>query len=108
MYFSRILCNFTCLFSCTLQTYFQVWTRRLSDVGTAKEEMPSYNQLRYAWYSFMNLLDVDYSVGNTCRQCGPEPDVVVCDATAVAFRKTMLRCDVENTRAERSSEVSGR
>ena len=53
-------------------------------------EFPSYNQLRYAWYSYLNLLDIDFSDGSCCPQCGSVPEIVVCDATTVSFRRKML------------------
>jgi hypothetical protein len=78
-------------------------------MGTGEEVMPSYNHLRYAWYSFLGLLDIDYTAGSVCAECGPEPEVVVCDATTVAFRKTMvLRCDPDETDVRRSSVMTGR
>lgn len=77
-------------------------------MDTAEEKMPSYNQLRYAWYSFLDLLEIDYTASSTCSECGPEPEIVVCDATTVAFRKTMvLRCDPQ-TPVESANVTTGR
>lgn len=50
----------------------------------------SYQRLQLAWYSYINLLDVTYEEGFTCSKCGPEPSVVVMDATTLSFRKRML------------------
>ena len=46
--------------------------------------------MRYAWYSYLNLLDIDYSDGSCCPECGSVPEIVVCDATTVSFRRKML------------------
>ncbi len=35
----------------------------------------------------MDLLDIDYSRGFQCSQCGPYPSLVVMDGTALSFRK---------------------
>jgi hypothetical protein len=53
-------------------------------------EYPSYNQLRFAWYSYLELLDIDYSDGSCCPECGCNPETVVCDATTVSFRRKMV------------------
>ena len=67
-----------------------MWLSRLFDAGIAEEELPSYNHLRYAWYSFLRLLDINYAAGSTCSECGPQPNIVVCDGITVAFRKTII------------------
>ena len=82
---------------------------QLSDVGAKEENRPSYNQLRYAWYSFLHLLYINFSTASTCSECGPVPDIVVCDATTVAFRKTVvLRCDSRQNVVSSGSVMSGR
>ena len=103
----RKLFNNFLLFSCTLQTYHEVWIRRLLD--TTEENRPSYNNLRYAWYSFLLLLDIDFAAGSICSECGPVPDIVVCDATTVAFRKSMvLRCSPGQSHTNSSSALTRR
>ena len=53
----------------------------------------SYKSFRSGWYSFMNLLELDYSEGFFCNTCGFEPQIVVMDATSLAFRKHMIKFD---------------
>ena len=81
------------LFSCSLYAYFEVWTSRMQDADPSLCEYPSYNQLRYAWYSFLHLLDIDFSDGSCCPECGSTPETVVCDATTVSFRRKMVLQD---------------
>ena len=46
--------------------------------------------LRKAWNSFAKILDIDFSSIFICRQCGPNPQITVCDGTMVGFRKDFL------------------
>lgn len=46
-----------------------------------------YNHFRFAWYAYLEVLDVDYSTGFQCNHCGPHPELVIMDATALSFRK---------------------
>ena len=70
---------------------------------------PSYNQLRHGWYSYLELLDIDYSAGSSCPECGPVPAIVVCDATAVAFKKKMVvRPDSTTDSTKSASLQTGR
>lgn len=48
-----------------------------------------YNHFRCAWYSFLQLLDIDYSANYCCKLCGDRPDTLIMDATAVSFRKAL-------------------
>ena len=40
-----------------------------------------------AWYRFLDLLDIDYNDGAECKECGPSPEIVVCDGTSLGFHK---------------------
>lgn len=68
-------------------------------------EFPSYSQLRYAWYSYLNLLDIDFSDGSCCPECGSVPEIVICDATTVSFRRKMLIQD--NVVDENTEMIAG-
>lgn len=35
-------------------------------------------------------IDIDFSDGSCCPECGSIPEIVVCDATTVSFRRKML------------------
>lgn len=48
-----------------------------------------YNHFRCAWYSFLHLLDIDYSTNYCCKLYGDRPDTLVMDATAVSFRRSL-------------------
>ena len=48
-----------------------------------------YNHFRCAWYSFLRLLDIDYSANYCCKLCGDRPDIVIMDATSVSFRRAL-------------------
>ena len=62
----------------------------MQDADPTVCEYPSYNQLRYAWYSYLKLLAIDFSNGSSCPECGSTPATVVCDATTVSFRRKMV------------------
>ena len=47
----------------------------------------NYQQWRLSWYAFLELLDIDYSSGFRCVQCGQYPNVLSCDATTLAFKR---------------------
>lgn len=42
-----------------------------------------------AWYAYMDLLDIDYTEGFQCSKCGPNPPMIIMDATALSFRKQL-------------------
>ena len=49
----------------------------------------SYNQFRLSWYSYLSLLDIDYTSGFKCSLCGEQPQVVIMDGTSLAFRRDL-------------------
>lgn len=49
-----------------------------------------YNHFRCAWYSFLQLLDIDYSANYCCKLCGDRPDTLIMDATAVSSEKLWI------------------
>ena len=48
----------------------------------------SYHHWQFSWYSFVDLLDIDYEEGFCYPICGKDNslDIVICDATALSFR----------------------
>ena len=48
-----------------------------------------YNHFRCAWYTFLGLMDIDYSEGYSCGACGNEPQTLIMDATSVSFRRDL-------------------
>ena len=53
------------------------------------QSIVTYSSYLSAWYSYITLLDIDYTEGFMCSQCGHCPDLVVMDATALSFRKEL-------------------
>lgn len=49
-----------------------------------------YYMFRASWYKFLQLLDIDYNEAFRCPLCSTEPEVVICDATSLAFRRDLL------------------
>ena len=50
-------------------------------------DMINYQQWRMAWYSYLDLLDISYEEGYLCSLCGQYPDTIICDATALAYKR---------------------
>ncbi|KAK3581908.1 hypothetical protein CHS0354_005515 [Potamilus streckersoni] len=48
------------------------------------------HQFRYAWYSFVQLLDIDYPHGFACPECGDTPETVVMDGVALGIKKSFM------------------
>ncbi|XP_033731140.1 uncharacterized protein LOC117320740 [Pecten maximus] len=80
------------LFSrCTLYSYFNVWLEEMSDMGIDLiDKGMSYVKFRHSWYAFLDLLDIQYQEGFECNTCGSSPNVIICDATSLAFRKSFV------------------
>ena len=47
--------------------------------------------LRASWYKYLSLLDIDFGAGFRYPKCFAQPDIVICDATSLAFRRNMLK-----------------
>ena len=77
-------------FRCTLFTYYSVWQEIMADADVLdfKRLLP-YHQWHFAWYSFLDLLDINYEEGFCCAICGKDNslDTVICDTTALSFRQ---------------------
>lgn len=48
-----------------------------------------YHHFRQGWYSYINLLDINYTSGFCCNVCGSNPTTVVMDGTAISFRRAL-------------------
>ena len=83
-------CSLVC--RCTLFTYYSVWQELMADANILNfKRLLSYHQWRFAWYSFLDLLDIDYEEGFCCPICGKDNglDIVICDATELSFRQEL-------------------
>ncbi len=58
--------------------------------GMNVSEIINYQQWRFAWYSFLDLLEIDCKAGFSCDSCGQYPEVLTSDATSLGFKKTFL------------------
>lgn len=73
---------------CSLHAYYSMWRNIQEEEGNTNfsKRMP-YRDFRLAWYEFMQLLDIDYHAGFECKECGPNPETVIMDATSLGHRK---------------------
>ena len=79
-------------FRCTLFTYYSVWQEIMADADVLDfKRLLSYHHWCFAWYSFLDLLDISYEEGFCCAICGKDNslDTVICDATALSFRQEL-------------------
>lgn len=104
-------CSIVC--RCTLFTYYSVWQEIMADANVANfKRSLSYHHWRFAWYSFLDLLDIDYE-GFCCPICGKDNglDTVICDTTALSFRQelcTSLRSSIKDSSiVSRATEPRG-
>ena len=74
------------------------------DAGSMIAYVFKYNHFRQGWYAF---LDIDYSEGFMCVECGSCPDIVIMDATTLSFRKDLqgMVCASTTQRTERKTKV---
>lgn len=84
--------NYFYHYSTTIYTQYCVLVKAHEDAGNysfGKEF--TYNHFRWSWYSFLKLLDIDIPSGFMCSDCGVSPDIVLMDATSLAFCKDFLQ-----------------
>ncbi len=68
-----MFCLESCVPNClicrtTIYTQYIVLCEDHADVGNQNfSSILTYNQYRFAWYSFLSLLDIDYRNGFLCR-----------------------------------------
>ena len=49
-----------------------------------------YYVFRASWYKYIELLDIDFKMSFECPKCSSQPDIIICDATSLAFRRDFL------------------
>jgi len=76
--------------SCSLVGYHEKWKMNMLAAGIQLEPFINYQQWRFSWYSFLNLLDIDYEMGFKCNVCGRYPSVSSCNATSLGFKRYSL------------------
>lgn len=77
-------------FRTTIYTEFTILQRVHSDVEERLVlDSFKYHHFLHAWYSFMHLLDVDYSHGFFCNTCGVNSNILIMDATCISFRRAL-------------------
>ena len=73
-----------------MYTEYTILQRMHSDT---EEEMIlnafKYNHFRISWYSFISLLDINYSQGFYCAKCGINPHSLIMDGTSLSFRRAL-------------------
>ncbi|KAL3868521.1 hypothetical protein ACJMK2_041322 [Sinanodonta woodiana] len=74
----------------TIFTEYTVLCKMHTDAGHDIPGKLSYSDFKSAWYSFLDLLEIDYTSSFVCSHCGPDPDTVVMDATSLSFRKELV------------------
>ncbi|XP_072021477.1 uncharacterized protein [Amphiura filiformis] len=67
------------------------------------------HKLRLAWNSFARLLDIEWTTGFVCPQCGDQPRIIVCDGTMLGCRKDLLhRLECETPSTEQTPMVGSK
>ena len=76
------------------------------DIGNVLfEQVLPYHTFLSSWYAYLQLLDIKYML--SCELCGNSPNIVIMDATALAFRKDMLKWPLNKAGAY-TSPITGR
>lgn len=91
----------------TMYTEYCALSKLHMDAGSMIADVFKYNHFRQGWYAFLNLLDIDYSDGFMCDECGSCPNVVIMDATTLSFRRDLqgMVCTSTTQRTERKTKV---
>ena len=78
----------------TMYTEYTILKMMHADAGSSTlPRLLKYNHFRMAWYSYLGLLNINYSEGFTCTHCGSAPEALIMDATTLSFRKEL---DMQN------------
>ena len=78
----------------TMYTEYTIIKMMHADAGSSTlPRLLKYNHFRMAWYSYLGLLNINYSEGFTCTHCGSAPEALIMDATTLSFRKEL---DMQN------------
>ena len=76
-----------------MYTYYTIMASLHQDAG--EFNLPSkfpYHWFKASWYHYLSILDIDYENGFRCPNCtvdGNPPDIIICDATSLAFRRDL-------------------
>lgn len=74
-----------------MASFYKEWCWRQVDSGHLLfTEKLSMAMFRYAWYSFLQLLDINPTSGFRCHLCGDIPDTVVMDGVTLGLRKALV------------------
>lgn len=75
-------------FRCAMFSFYSSWSCTQEDEGnTDFRQLFPYRYFRMAWYAYLKLLDINMDDGFMCKDCGPNPDMILCDATSIGHRK---------------------
>jgi len=90
-------------FRCPIYTFYTIMSSMYEDAGegSLKSQFP-YHWLKASWYHYLHILDIDYANGFKCPSCSVEgntPNIIICDATSLAFRRELLQ-DLSNLSTE--------
>ncbi|XP_065064713.1 uncharacterized protein LOC135690945 [Rhopilema esculentum] len=73
-----------------IYVFHTIYVREKRDEGLSCEISTfSYNKFKDAWYSYLELLDIDIDQGFGCEICKNASDIVLMDATSLSFRKEL-------------------
>ena len=73
-----------------MYTEYCVLIKQHEDAGEVSfKDTVHYDHFRRAWYAFLAHLDIDYSKGFQCKECGSNPHTIVMDATSLSFRREL-------------------
>lgn len=73
-----------------MHTFHQVACDVLVDYGFQNvRQVFTYSKFKLAWYTYLELLNTDYTQGFICSLCSCKPDIIVCDGTSVSFQSRM-------------------
>ena len=73
-----------------MYTEYRILEKTYADVGDIPlKTIFTYNHFRLSWYAYLSLLDIDVSLGFSCKVCGTTPDVIIMDATSLSFRRAL-------------------
>ena len=79
------------VFRMPMYTFVSVTKEESFDVGLSSlYSLLTYDRFRMAWYSYLDLLDINFDDGFCCSVCRTHPDTVVFDATTLSYRKEAL------------------
>ncbi len=71
--------------------FHAIYVKEKEDEGYSKlVSFLTYNKFKDAWYSYLELLDIDLDNGFSCKICKEEPTVLIMDATYLLFHKEFM------------------